>query len=163
MKAICTGILITVATCAAGAAESLETLTNERVMVSKMELAILKRSVALLGTNHKAGTPKFCLMVHTEADNVIKQFYTVSASEIEQVLAGDKQSREQYRHRFRMEYEVLRNYLEIYGRDYDLEISYSTAGGEKGFIVNATSFRKRGQAQPVAAPLPSEGAPSDGR
>ena len=143
MKTLSAILILHSAAFLAAADESLKPLTEQAADVSKMDWIILSRSVTLLGSNFKEDVPKFSRMMYDDRDDKIVEYFTLSADHVDKVLAGDKTAREVYNSKFRIEYLVLRNYIKVFDRDYNLEISYATVGGEKGFIVSRDGIRNR--------------------
>ena len=143
MKTLAAILILHSAACVAAADESLKPLTKQAADVSKMDWTILSRSVTLLGSNFKKDVPKFSQMIYDDREDKTVEFYTVSADQVDRVLAGDKTAREVYTFKFKVEYTALRNYIKVFDGDYNLEMSYATVGGGKGFIVSRDGIRKR--------------------
>ena len=137
------------------AADNLSELAKDEAKISRMDLAILQRSVALLGGNHRAAAPKFSRMIYDDQKKRIIEFFTVEDDQIDKVLAGDKQTQQIYKDRFKVEYMTLRNYLNIWGEDYPFEMHFSSVGGDRGFVVNRTEIRDRNKAQQDGADQPA--------
>jgi hypothetical protein len=84
----------------------------------------------------------------------------VTASEVDAVLEGKKMFQESYKDIFKMEKLVLRNYMKIHSEDYGFVMSFSTVGGEKGFIVDKDGIHKRDDAQQGGADQPATASES---
>ena len=137
------------------AADNLSDLAKGEAKISRMDLVILQRSVALIGGNHRAAAPKFSRMIYDDQKKKIIQFFAVEDNQIDKVLAGEKQTQQIYKDRFKTEYMILRNYLNIWGKDYPFEMHFSSVGGGRGFVVNRTGIHDRNKAQQGAAEQPA--------
>ena len=143
MKTTITTLLILAVAHIATAGESLKVLTETDAKIPQMDLIVLKRSVLLLGTNHKPDAPKFNRMTYDAAEDKLVQYYTVGATELDRVFAEDKTYLDLYRFRYDTEYSTLRNYLGIWKEDYGLEMHFSLVGGGKGVIIGRDGVRDR--------------------
>jgi hypothetical protein len=139
---------------AASAADGLSEVAKAEAELSRMDLAILQRSVALLGGNHRSAAPKFSRMIYDDQEKKIIQFFTIKEDQIDKVLARDKQAQQTYEDQFQAEYMILRNYLNIWGEDYPFDMHFSSVGGDRGFVVNRAGIRDRNNAQQAAAQNP---------
>jgi hypothetical protein len=138
------------------AADNLSELAKDEAKISPMDPVILERSVALLGGNHRAAAaPKFSRMIYDDQKKKTIQFFAVEDDHIDKVLAGEKQTQQIYKDQLKTEYMILRNYLNIWGKDYPFEMHFSGFGGGRGFVVNRTGIHDRNKAQQGAAEQPA--------
>ena len=143
MKTTITTLLILAVAHIATAVEPLKVLAETDAKISQMDLIVLKRSVLLLGTNHKPDAPKFNRMTYDDAEDKLVQYYTVGAAELDRVFAGDKTYWDLYKFRYDTEYSTLRNYLGIWKGDYGFEMHFSLVDGGKGVIVDRNGIHDR--------------------
>lgn len=143
------------------AADNLSHVAKAEATLSRMDLTILQRSVALLGGNHRSAAPKFSRMIYDDQEKRIIQFFVVEDGQIDKVLAGNKPAQQIYKDQFKAEYMILRNYINIWDQDYPFAMHFSSVGGSRGFVVNSTGIQDRNQAQQGAAEQPANAGQSE--